>query len=82
MIKAIAHGANGRKTLVLGLSFGNLDKLRTEAGDTYIRVDGRELGLDIDIMLISGETEAHIAETLRGGIGPDTKINVSPRLKS
>jgi len=81
MIKAMATGPDGKKILVIGLSFGNLDKFRAEPGDTYIRIDGRELGLPIDIMLISGETEAHMAETLAGGIGPDTKVHVSKRSK-
>jgi len=82
MIKAIAHGADGRDILVIGLSFGNLDKFRAEPGDTYIRIDGKEMGLPVDVMIISGETEAHMAETLKGGIGPDTKVHVSPRSKS
>jgi hypothetical protein len=77
MIKAMATDGTGKKVLVLGLSFANLDKFRAEPGDTYIRIIGRELGLPIDIMLISGETEAHLAETLAGGIGPDTKVHVS-----
>jgi hypothetical protein len=81
LLKAIAH-ANGRKILVIGLSFGNLDKFRAEPGDTYIAIDGREMGLDLDVMIISGETEADIAETMKGGIGPDTKVHVSPRSKS
>lgn len=82
MIKAIATDGTGKKILVIGLSFGNLDKFRAEPGDTFIRIAGREMGLPIDIMLISGETEAHLAETLAGGIGPDTKVHVSPRSKS
>jgi hypothetical protein len=45
-------------------------------------IDGKEMGLDMDVMIISGETEAHLAETLAGGIGPRTKVYVSPRSKS
>ena len=82
MLKAMATDGTGRKILVIGLSFGNLDKFRAEPGDTFIRIIGRELGLPIDIMLISGETEAHMAETLAGGIGPDTKVHISRRSKS
>ena len=82
MIKAIAHGPDGRKILVIGLSFGNLDKFRTAPGDTFIRIDGKEMGLPLDVMLISGETEAHLAESLAGGIHPGTKVHVSPRSKS
>jgi hypothetical protein len=82
MIKAMATGPDGRKILVLGLSFGNLDRFRQQPGDTYIRIEGRELGLPIDIMLISGETEGHMAETLKGGIGPGTKVTVTDRSKN
>jgi hypothetical protein len=81
MIKATAT-LNGRKTLMVGLSFGNLDKFRAEAGDTFIKIDGKEIDLPFDVLLFSGETEAHCAELLQGGIGPDTKIHVSPKLKS
>ena len=82
MLKAMATDGTGRKILVIGLSFGNLDKFRAEPGDTFIRIIGRELGLPIDIMLMSGETEAHMAETIAGGIGPKTKVHISRRSKS
>jgi hypothetical protein len=76
VIKATAT-INGRKTLVLGLSFGNLDRFRAEPEDTYIKVDGRELGLPIDVLVISGETEASIAALLSAGIGPGTKVVIT-----
>jgi hypothetical protein len=82
VIKATAKGADGREILVIGLSFGNLDRFRQHPGDTFIRIDGKEMGLPVDVMIISGETEAHLAETLSGGIGPDTKVHTSDRLKS
>jgi hypothetical protein len=81
MIKATVKGSDGRELLVIGLSFGNLDKFRAMPGDTYIKIDGREIGLSVDIMIFSGETEAHCAETLKEFIGPATRTNVSDRLK-
>jgi hypothetical protein len=81
MIKAIARDGTGKSILVIGLSFANLDQFRKEPGDSFIRIIGREVGLPVDVMIFSGETEAHCAETLKDGIGPDTKINVSQRLK-
>ena len=81
MIKAIGK-RNGRDMLMIGLSFGNLDRFRAAPGDTYIEIDGREMGLPFDVMLFSGETEAHCAEALAGGIGPGTKVHVSLRSKS
>jgi hypothetical protein len=82
MIKAIAHDGTGKSILVLGLSFANLDRFRAKPGDTFIRIRGDDVGLPVDIMIFSGETEAHCAETLKDGIGPDTKVNISPKLKS
>lgn len=82
MIKAIAMGSDGRTLLVIGLSFGNLDRLRAEVGDGFIKIDGKEIGLPIDVVIFAGETEAHCAQQLDGSIGPDTKVHIDPRLKS
>lgn len=81
MIKAMATGADGRSVLILGLSFENLNRLRANPGDDHIRIDGKEIGLPIDVVIFAGETEAHCAEAL-GGIGPGTKITISDRLKN
>lgn len=75
MIKATATDSDGKKILVIGLSFGNLDKFRAAPGDTYIRIDGSEMGLPIDVVLFSGETEAHMTDTFAGAFRPDTKIH-------
>lgn len=80
MIKAMATGPDGKKLLVLGLSFANLDKFRAEPGDTFIKISGTEVGLPVDIMIISGETEAHLASYMP--VGPDTKVITSNRLKN
>lgn len=71
-----------RKCLVIGLSFENLDKFKEQPGDTYIHVDGKEMGLPVDVVLFSGETEAKLFELVQDGIGPDTKLNISDKLKS
>jgi hypothetical protein len=82
MIKAIAVDGTGKSILVIGLSYANLDKFRKEPGDTFIRIRGAEVGLPVDIMIFSGETEAHCAKTLEFGIGPDTKVTISDRSKN
>jgi hypothetical protein len=82
MIKATGKGPNGKETLFIGLSFGNLDRFRRQPGDTFIRIDGAELGLPIDVLIFSGETEAHCAEALAAGMGPQTKVNTSTRAKN
>jgi hypothetical protein len=81
MMRATAHGPDGRKLLMVGLSFGNLDKFRAEPGETYVRIDGKEMGLPIDVLIFSGETEAHMHTMMASAIGPDTKVHVDPRLK-
>jgi hypothetical protein len=72
MIKAIAEGPDGRKLLLIGLSFGNLDRFRAEPGKTMIKILGKETGLPVDVLIFAGETEAKLAELVP--IGPETKI--------
>jgi hypothetical protein len=71
MIKATTI-RDGRRLLVIGLSFGNLDRFRREPRDTYIKINGEEMGLPIDVLLFSGETEEAMAKLMP--IGPDTKV--------
>jgi hypothetical protein len=81
MLKAMAEG-NGRKVLVIGLSFGNLDRFRQHPGDTFIRIEADPArGQPIDVMIFSGETEAHLAQLISGMVGPTTEVIVSDRLK-
>jgi|HubBroStandDraft_6_1064221.scaffolds.fasta_scaffold00529_16 hypothetical protein len=82
MIKGTATGADGRQVLMIGLSFGNLDKFRALPGDTFIKIDGTEMGLPLDVLIFSGETEAHMHKLVAGAIGPDTKFHIDPKLKS
>lgn len=50
---------------MLGLSFGNLDKFRSDPLDTFIKVEGAQFGMPHDIIIFSGETEADIEQLLR-----------------
>lgn len=81
MIKATLTGPDGSKLLMIGLSFGNLDKFRAEPGDTFVKINGKAMGLPIDVLIYSGETEAHCAKLLEGRIGPDTVMHIDPKLK-
>ena len=81
MIKAVAN-VGDRSLVVLGLSFRNLDRFREQPGDTFIKIDGNELGLPVDIIIFSGETEAHMAVAMQEFIGPGTKVNIDPKLRS
>jgi hypothetical protein len=75
MLKAMATEADGKRVFIIGLSFANLDRFRAAPGDTFIRIRGDEVGLPVDVMIISGETEAHLARSLR--IGPETEIRTN-----
>jgi hypothetical protein len=80
MIKATGT-FKGRKTLFVGLSFGNLDRFRAQPMDTFITIDGCETGLPFDVLIFSGETEAHMADAMVDSFGPETKVHVGPGLK-
>jgi hypothetical protein len=81
MIKAMAV-RDGRKTLMIGLSFGNLDKFRAEPLDTYITIKGEDVGLPHDVMIFSGRTEEDMADVIIPYLGPDVKVHVSTRKKN
>jgi hypothetical protein len=80
MIKAKATGPDGRQIVVLGLTFADLDKLRAHPLDDHIRINGKEMGLPVDIMIFAGKSEAHCVSIL--AIDADTKVHIDPRLKS
>ena len=84
MIKVTGKGPNGKDTLFVGLSFGNLDKFRQGPLDSFITISGAELGLSHDVLIFSGRTEAEMAELLVEllGVGPGTKVHVSDRSKN
>jgi hypothetical protein len=82
VIKATATQPGGRTLLLLGLSFGNLDKFRAEPGDTYIRIDGKQLDLPIDVVIFSGETEAQMQTKLGDAITANTIVHIDPKLKA
>jgi hypothetical protein len=82
MIKATAIGPNDEKILYIGLSFGNLDKFRAQPLDTVIKIEGKEVGCDHDILIFSGATEEQMMDMMTSGIGPQTKLHIDPRLKS
>jgi hypothetical protein len=80
MLKGIAT-LNDRKTLMLGLSFNNLDKFRAEPRDTFIKVEGEPMGLPFDVLIFSGESEAHLAHFIRNAVTDKTIIHIDPKLK-
>jgi len=71
-----------RELLVLGLSHANLDRLRAQGLTGKIVVDGKELGLPVDIWITAAENEAVMLRSFQDGIQAGTKVHIDKRLKS
>jgi len=73
MIKAMMNNnKTGKRTVMLGLSRMNLNRL---AEGNPIHIDGKELGLDLDIAILFGETEANIYKDLQPNINDKTRVH-------
>jgi hypothetical protein len=81
MLKGVVT-LNDVKILMVGLSFQNLDKLRAEPLDGFIKIVGKDIGLPIDIWIFAGETESHLYDFVQGGIDEHTIVHISDKLKS
>jgi hypothetical protein len=80
MIKARGT-SNGRDTVFIGLSFGNLDRFRAQPMDTFIKIDGSEMDLPYDIMIFSGETETQMGDWMTESLSPGAVVHISKRSK-
>ena len=69
MIKARGN-SNGKEFVLLGLSYANLDRLRK---DDPIVFDGRPYGIEMDVVIVAGETERKLIDRY---ITPTTKLNI------
>ncbi len=73
----------GDKTIVLiGLSHANLASLRKAGLEGHILIEGKTLGIGLDIMITAAETEWEMLAAVAEYIDADTKATIDPRLKS
>lgn len=81
MIRFAFTDDKGRTHLGLGVSRENVNRL---TAGRPIRVDLVEMGLTVEgaIMIYFGETETELQQAIAEFIGPDTKVNIDPRMKS
>ncbi len=83
MIIARAKRQNGGEILMLGLSKQNLNRIE-EGMPLHVRreVHGDGIPEGWEIVIFTGKTEQEMQKMfVEGGlIGPDTKINIDPRL--
>ncbi len=72
VIKARATTDDGREIVVLGISDGNIARLRE---GKPIHLHGEEMGLSkIDIWIFAGKDEAALQQMLAPMIGPETVV--------
>jgi len=81
MIKFVFDDAKKRTNLGLGISRENVDRL---VEGKPIRVDLREMDITVDgsVMIYFAETDLDLQQAVVEFIGPETKVNIDPRLKS
>lgn len=82
MMKIKTHSKDGRPVVLLGFSHGNLDRLRADGLSGYIEIKAESLDIPFDILITAAETEQALLRAFEGGIGPNTKLRIDPRLKS
>jgi hypothetical protein len=82
MIKGTGKGTTGRDTLFVGLSHGNLDRFRDGPLDSYILIEGAQLGMSHDVMIFSGRTEAEMIDLMANSLAPGAKVKISDRTKN
>lgn len=82
MIKMMAKGTkNGSEVtvLVFGLSYRNIDLLQK---GRPIRVRGEDINMPgVEVCIFAGEDERTMMAEMDKFIGPDTRVNISPKLK-
>jgi hypothetical protein len=71
----------GGEVVILGLSHANLDRLRADGLNGYIKIDGKELGLPCDIIITAAPTERDMLEAFSAGIKAGTKLHIDKRFK-
>jgi hypothetical protein len=80
MITATATGADGKRILLLGLTRTNIDLLIAGQPIDVDAVTHPGFPSDLRIMILFGETERAIAESLQDLIDPEhTKVVAVPR---
>lgn len=73
MIKFTAITGDDKRLVGLGLSHGNLDRLRDKKP---IKIDGESIGIEgLEILIFSGKTEESMAKELNQFITAETVVS-------
>jgi hypothetical protein len=82
MIQALATMGDGRLLVLLGLSQGNIDRLKAGKPiwvDPQVLLQVKPTEVIGGIALVYGATEAAIAKDLETLFGPETEVKTVPR---
>jgi hypothetical protein len=82
VLKALTqNNTTGRPCVWVGLSVCELTLLRGALLQSHLTLNGKDLGIDFDIIIFSGENEAEMTAAMEKGIGEDTKVELDPKMK-
>ena len=82
MIKFAFETTDARTNLGLGISRENVNRLIAGKPILVKLEEMDNLKVDGNIMIYFGETERELQQEMAEFIGPETKVNIDPRLKS
>jgi hypothetical protein len=78
MVGEVTKDGKPTKFVVFGLSHMNLARLKE---GQPIKVDGAEIGMSgVDFLIFSGPTEREMAREMAELVGPNTRVNINPRV--
>lgn len=82
MVKAMARLSDGRVLLVLGISDGNIARLKQGEPIYFdgaaVKLEPHEI-LGAAVTLFYGKDEAELGRTLKTLISPETEVHIIPR---
>lgn len=76
MIKATGRGANGRQTMMIGVTHENMQALRDNPGSFSV-IEGESLGLSVDVLLYVGESDDACVKVIEHLLTPDTRFGTA-----
>lgn len=81
MLRFTITDDNGRTILGLGITRENVNRL-IKGHPIRVKLDEMNVRVDDAIMIYFAETEVELQNAIAEFIGPETKVNIDPRLKS
>jgi len=81
MLQAVTTNKDtGRKVIIVGLNQTELSEL-AGPGHYYV-VKGEDINAEVDVVILHGETDAHMLELIDNIVSPTTDVQVDKALKN